>query len=59
MTQTITARPAEREPRDKPSRAAVPRPWGSRRWLVSGLALIAAVGLWALAAVIEIGRAHV
>lgn len=52
MTQTVTARPAQREPRDTPPRAAVHRPWGSRRWLVSGLALIGAVGLWALAAVI-------
>lgn len=52
MTQTISARPAEGEPRERPPRAAVHRPWGSRRWLISGLALIAAVGLWALAAII-------
>ncbi|MDZ7883736.1 MAG: hypothetical protein U5N53_12815 [Mycobacterium sp.] len=52
MTQTVTARPAQRDPRDAPPRVAVHRPWGSRRWLVSGLALIGAVGVWALAAVI-------
>ena len=46
MTQTVTPpmRPAVRRP--------VPMPRQHRRWLVSGLALLCTLGVWALAAVI-------
>lgn len=47
MSQTVTAPPGRGEPR-----TAVPRRWEGRRGLVSGLALIGAIGLWALAAAI-------
>ncbi|BBY17093.1 ABC transporter permease [Mycolicibacterium litorale] len=52
MTQTITppdADPAQRDPAPRPRRKWTGGP-GPRRWLVSGIALVAAVAAWALVA---------
>ncbi|WP_422745674.1 ABC transporter permease [Mycobacterium sp. WMMD1722] len=55
MTQTITppdAQPTPRDPGPRTRRHRVRRPAGPRRWLVSLIGLIAAIGGWAVIAAI-------